>query len=159
MEELLAQTVNAAVDLKLIRPQDLLRVIVNTTVQEKAIAYPKDSQLLETARDKLVAAAKEQGIALKQTYAAEGTQLRFRAGRYAHARQYRRMHRMIRRQRTILGRLLRETQRKLAATTPALEVVFAKVRQLLLQTGKQRTTKPNADNWHAARPLNRLSGT
>jgi IS5 family transposase len=50
VEELLAQTVNTAVELKLIKPQELQRVIVDSTVQHKAIAYPTDSKLLETAR-------------------------------------------------------------------------------------------------------------
>ena len=64
MEELLAQTINVAVELKLIKPQDLTRVIVDNTVQHKAIAHPTDSRLLETARVKLVEAAKDAGIDL-----------------------------------------------------------------------------------------------
>jgi len=36
VEELLAQTINVAVELKLIKPQELSRVIVDSTVQEKA---------------------------------------------------------------------------------------------------------------------------
>jgi IS5 family transposase len=149
VEELLAQTVNAAVDLKLIRAQDLQRIIVDTTVQEKAIAHPTDSRLLETARAKLVLAAKAAGVAFKQTYAAEGSNLQFRAGRYAHARQFRRMRRMIRRQRTLLGRLLRETQRKIVLPTTVLREVYAKVLQLLEQTAKRRNTKAKLYSWHA----------
>ena len=61
VEELLAQTINVAVDLKLIKPQELTRVIVDSTVQHKAIAHPTDSRLLETARTKLVEEAKEGG--------------------------------------------------------------------------------------------------
>ena len=38
VEELLAQTLNVAVDLKLIKPQELSRVIIDSTVQEKAIS-------------------------------------------------------------------------------------------------------------------------
>ena len=53
VEELLAQTINVAVELKLIKPQELTRVIVDSTVQHKAITYPSDSRLLETARIKL----------------------------------------------------------------------------------------------------------
>ena len=105
VEELLAQTINVAVELKLIKPQELSRVIVDSTVQEKAIAHPTDSRLLETARIKLVDAAKAVGISLKQTFAKEGAQLSRQAGRYAHARQYKRMRRAIKRQRTIVGRL------------------------------------------------------
>ncbi|MBB5213714.1 hypothetical protein HNQ49_000380 [Parapusillimonas granuli] len=103
VEELLAQTINVA-DLKLIKPQEPSRVIVDTTVQEKAIAHPTDSRLLEVARTKLVEAAKEAGIALKQTFAKEGQALSRQAGRYVHARQFKRMRRAIRRQRTIVGR-------------------------------------------------------
>jgi IS5 family transposase len=86
VEELLAQTINAAVNLKLIDRRHLSAVIVDSTVQPKAVAYPTDSRLLETAREKLVELARDEGIALKQTYAKEGTYLRHKAGRYAHAR-------------------------------------------------------------------------
>ncbi len=95
VEELLAQTINVAVDLKLIKPQDLARVIVDSTVQHKAIAHPTDSRLLETARIKLVEAAKDAGIDLKQTFVKEGQELGRKAGRYAHARQFKRMRRAI----------------------------------------------------------------
>ena len=79
VEELLAQTVNVAVDMKVIDPRELESVIVDSTVQEKAVAYPTDSRLLERAREKLVDAAKEEGVELKQTYAKEGRELGRRA--------------------------------------------------------------------------------
>lgn len=125
VEELLAQTINAAVDMGLIAKSELSRVIVDSTVQSKAIAHPTDSRLLETARDKLVQAAKNAGIALKQTFVKEGQQLARKAGRYAHAKQFRRMRKAIGRQRTVLGRLVREVQRKIATTTAACAAVNA----------------------------------
>jgi IS5 family transposase len=73
VEELQAQTVNAAANLKLIHRRHLSNVVVGSTVVPKAVAYPTGSRLLETAREKLVAAAKDQGIALGQTYAMEGS--------------------------------------------------------------------------------------
>jgi IS5 family transposase len=69
VEELLAQTVNLAVSLKLIPASALASVVVDSTVQEKAVAHPTDSKLLETARAKLVGAAQGAGIELKQTFA------------------------------------------------------------------------------------------
>jgi transposase, IS5 family len=72
VEELLARTMEVAVTLKLITKKELTRVIVDSTVQEKAIAHPTDSKLLETARSKVVEEAKAHGIELKQTYAKEG---------------------------------------------------------------------------------------
>jgi len=86
VEELMARTINVAVNLKLIDVAQLRTLIVDSTVQEKAITHPSDSKMLETARSKLVEAAKAQGIELKQTYAKEGASLGSRASRYAHAR-------------------------------------------------------------------------
>ena len=101
--------------MKLIKPAEFERVIVDTTVQEKAIAHPVDSRLLEIARHKVVSAARRAGIVLKQTYAKEGKTLRRQAGGYAHAKQFKRLRRVVKRQRTILGVVMREVQRKCAA--------------------------------------------
>jgi IS5 family transposase len=57
MEILLKATIDTAVAIKAVKPRDLERVIVDTTVQEKAIAHPVDSRLLEIARHKVVSAA------------------------------------------------------------------------------------------------------
>lgn len=112
LEQLLKATVDAAVAMKAVKPQALERVIVDTTVQEKAIAHPVDSRLLEIARHKVVSSAKRAGIALKQTFAKEGKDLRRKAGGYAHAKQFRRLKRTVKRQRTILGIVMREVRRK-----------------------------------------------
>lgn len=158
VEELLAQTVNVAVELKLIKPQELSRVIVDSTVQHKAIAHPTDSKLLETARVKLVEAAKAAGVELKQTYAKEGQALSHKAGRYAHARQFRRMRRTIARQRTVVGRLQRDIERKFAALTgvaaavhEALQTTLARAAQIVAQSGskKAKDGTPKLYSFHA----------
>ena len=61
-------------------------MIADSTVIPKAVAYPTDSRLLQTARSKRIEAAKAQGIALKQTYAKEGAYLHYKAGRHAKRR-------------------------------------------------------------------------
>lgn len=139
VEELMARTINVAVNLKLIDAQQLPTLIVDSTVQEKAIMHPTDSKMLETARSKLVEAARDRGIELKQTYAKEGANLGFRAFRYAHARQFKRMRRAIKRQRTIVGRLQREIERKAAAQglRESLELTFAKARQVIANRPQQ----------------------
>lgn len=155
VEELLAQTINVAVDLKLIKPQELARVIVDSTVQHKAIAHPTDSRLLETARVKLVEAAKNAGIDLKQTFAKEGKELGRKAGRYAHARQFKRMRRAIKRQRTIVGRLQREVERKASAIGQAVREALAetltKARRIVDQSGQRKAQggQPKLYAWHA----------
>jgi len=115
LEQLLKATIDTAVAIKAVKPAELERVIVDTTVQEKAIAHPVDSRLLEIARHKVVSAARRAGIQLKQTFAKEGKELRRRAGGYAHAKQFRRLKKVVKRQRTTLGIVMREVQRKLKA--------------------------------------------
>ena len=141
VEELLAQTINAAVEMGLIAKSELSRVIVDSTVQQKAIAHPTDSRLLEVARDKLVQAAKDAGIALKQTFVKEGTQLSRKAGRYAHAKQFRRMRKAIGRQRTVLGRLAREVERKQASTQMPNHTPIAAAVQQALSTTLERARR------------------
>jgi IS5 family transposase len=120
IEQLLKATIDCAVDIKAVKPADLERVIVDSTVQSKAIAHPVDSRLLEIARHKVVSAAKRAGISLKQTYAQEGKTLRRKAGGYAHAKQFKRLRKTVKRQRTILGVVMREVQRKLDADKTAV---------------------------------------
>jgi len=139
VEELLAQSIAAAKDLNAIKPADLSRVIVDTTVQEKAVAYPTDNRLLEVARKKLVLLARRSGIALRQSYERQGPTLRRRAAGYAHAKQFKRLRRLLKRQRTILGRLLRDVQRKAnAEQQAALSPWLARIAQLQRQKPKDR---------------------
>jgi IS5 family transposase len=72
MKLLLKATIDTALAIKAVKPKDLERVIVDTTVREEAIAHPVDSRLIEIARHKVVSAAKRAGIQLKQTFAKKG---------------------------------------------------------------------------------------
>lgn len=119
VEELLARTIEAAVEMKAVRHSEFERVIVDSTVQEKAVAYPTDSRLLEVARAKVVRLAQRAGLRLKQTFEREGKSLRRRAGGYAHAKQFKRLRRVLKRQRTVLGRLLRDVQRQMPQLSQA----------------------------------------
>ncbi|MDR6504093.1 hypothetical protein J2785_007287 [Burkholderia ambifaria] len=91
--------------MKALAPDEFKSVIFDSTVQEKAIAFPTDSQLLEQRAE----------YSLKQTYEREGKRLRRRTGGYAHAKQYKRLGLVLKRKRTILGRVLRDIERKIAS--------------------------------------------
>lgn len=138
VEELLKATLHTAVSCKAIRPAEFERVIVVTTVQEKAIAQPVDSRLLEIARHKVVAAAERESIALKQTFARGGKSLRRHAGRYAHAKQFKRLRKVVKRQRTIVGIVLREVQ-LLYLNGPSSR--FSKLTKVLLTPKKPELTR------------------
>lgn len=66
-EELLKKTIEAAVSGRVLCKRDVDKVNVDTTVQEKAIAFPTDAQLYLKARVVLVREAKARGIELRQT--------------------------------------------------------------------------------------------
>lgn len=146
VEELLKATIDCAVATEAVKPDEFKRVIVDTTVQEKAIAYPTDSRLLEIARYQVVKAAKEAGIALKQTHAKDGRMLRRKAGGYAHAKQFKRLGRVLKRQRTILGIVIREVRRKLDGNTVASPLALARLQTLLERAERIRTQKPKDKN-------------
>ncbi len=55
---------------KAITPRSIESVNVDTTVQEKAVAYPTDARLYHSMRGKLVKLAKRWGIDLRQSYRA-----------------------------------------------------------------------------------------
>jgi len=145
---LLKATIDTAVAIDAVKPKDLERVIVDTTVQEKAIAHPVDSRLLEIARHKVASSAKRAGIQLKQTYAKEGKALRWKASGYAHAKQFRRLQRVLKRQRTILGIVIREVQRKMQGEdfAPALPKAISDLALWLERATRIQTQQRNSKN-------------
>jgi IS5 family transposase len=153
VEELLKATLDTAVQTKAVRPVEFERIIVDTTVQEKAIAHPVDSRLLEIARAKVVQAAKRVGIRLKQTFAKEGKELRLKAGRYAHAKQFKRLRHTVKRQRTIPGIVRREINRKRAKAHSESPTALAHLNTRLERAERIHQQRPKDKNklyaWHA----------
>ena len=149
MERILVATIDTAVSSKAIKPAEFERIIVDSTVQEKAIAYPVDSRLLEIARHKIVMHAKRCGITLRQSFAKEGKALKRKAGGYAHAKQFNRLKRTVKRQRTIVGKLIREVRKQLSAgaissaVTPTTLVALS---ILLERADRIRTQQPKDKN-------------
>ena len=146
VEELLKATIDTALTTQAVRPAEFERVIVDSTVQEKAIAHPVDSRLLEIARAKVVQSAKFAGILLKQTFVKEGRELRRKAGGYAHAKQFKRLRRVVKRQRTILGIVIREIKRKLSAASTDSPSRITRLTTLLERAERIRTQQPKDKN-------------
>ena len=111
-EELLKETIAAGLRLKAVKPSQLKRVNVDTTVQEKDVRFPTDARLYDRARQRLVDAAKERGIRLRQNYNRKSKHLLAQQSRYAHARQMKRAKGCTRTLRTYLGRVIRDIERK-----------------------------------------------
>jgi IS5 family transposase len=119
VEWLLTETIEAAKRSGTIKAASLSTIVVDTTVQPKAIAHPTDSRLLNRAREQLAEEAQAHGIELRQSYARLGPRAEQQAGRYAHARQYRRMRGQLRKLRGWLGRVIRDVERKAGESLPA----------------------------------------
>jgi transposase, IS5 family len=113
VEWLLTKTIEAGRASGTVADKSLERVSVDTTVMEKNIAHPTDARLYETARRKLVALAAEAGIELRQSYARLAPRLAAKAGRYAHARQFKRMRKALRTLKGYTGRVMRDLRRRL----------------------------------------------
>lgn len=151
LEKLLEATIHAALAMKAVRPQEFQKVNVDTTVQEKAIAFPTDARLYHKMRAALVRRAKSLGLALRQNYRFTGKRLLAKQGRYAHARQLKRAAKMTRQLKTILGRVVRDIERKThqlrdqIADEPLGELV-AMAHRLLAQT---RSSKHKLYSVHA----------
>jgi len=141
MERVLKATVEVALETGTAKASSLERLSVDTTVQPKAIAHPTDSRLYLKALQILVRQAKRAGIKLRQSHTRLAKRAAVKAGRYAHAKQWRRMRRELRRLKIYLARVYRDVCRKIAGTA-ALEARFARllglIERLLAQQPKDK---------------------
>ena len=113
VEWLLTQTIRAGQKSGMIDEDSARRVAVDTTVMEKNITYPTDARLYERARDQLAALAQEAGVDLRQTYARLAPRLALQVGRYAHAKQFKRMRKALKKLKGYTGRVMRDLRRQL----------------------------------------------
>src|SRR5262245_24626458 len=91
-----------------VKASDLARGVIDTTVQPKAVMFPTDAKLLNRARERLVRLTKKLGVSLRQSYARVGKLALIKHQRYAHAHQFKRANRGLRKLKTYLGRVIRD---------------------------------------------------
>src|SRR5580704_5071191 len=130
--------------------KNLERVVVDTTVQEKAIAHPTDARLTHRAIEKLVGLAKREGVELRQSYRRVAKRAAIMIGRYTHAHQFKRARRELKFLRTRLGRIIRDIRRKIEGNT-VLEDRFGPLLDLALRVRhqEQRQRGPKVYSLHA----------
>ncbi|TCN22834.1 hypothetical protein EV184_12379 [Sinorhizobium americanum] len=95
------------------KPQDTRQVIVDTTVQPKDVMFPTDAKLIHRARERLVRLAKKMGLDLRPTYIRVGKFALIQHQRYAHAKQFKRAGKALRKLNTYLGRTVRDIERQI----------------------------------------------
>ena len=111
-EQMLRATIETGIKMGAIRPAQLKRINVDTTVETKAIRFPTDARLYNRCRERLVKMARREGLAIKQSYQHVGRRLLMQSSRYAHARQIKRARACTRKLKTQLGRVVREIERQ-----------------------------------------------
>jgi len=144
LELLLAESLRVAHEAGALRTRDIKRVTADTTVQPKNVTFPTDAKLLHAAVKGIVRLAKKHGVRLRQSYLRVAKHAAMMAGRYAHAKQFKRHHGQLRLLRTRLGRIIRDVRRKIAGR-PEIEATFerplARADQIRSQQQRQRGWK------------------
>lgn len=107
-QQILVETIVLGLAEKVISQKELSEVISDTTVQEKNITYPTDGKLLCKALEQVVEFGLACGVKFRQTYKRTAPILRNNAARLSHARKPAQAH-----LRTLLGRVIRESERQL----------------------------------------------
>src|ERR1700686_2433114 len=150
LQALLQESLSVTTRTKAIKPSELSRVIVDTTVQPKNVTFPTDAKLLNRAREKLVRLAQRHGGGLRQSYARVGKFALIQHQRYAHAKQFKRANRTLKKLRTYLGRVIRDIGRKIEGNG-GLEGTFAKLLLLArrVREQQQRQRGPKVYSLHA----------
>lgn len=132
-EQMLRATIETGIKMGAIRPAQLKRINVDTTVQTKAIRFPTDARLYNRCRERLVKTARGEGIKIKQSYQHTGKKLLLDVSRYAHARQMKRARAATRKLRTNLGRVMREIERQVITPTEKLAELLQIAHQIHAQ--------------------------
>jgi len=114
MEKLLEQTIIAGLKTGVLKQHQLKKLVADTTVQEKAIAFPTDARLYHKMRLKLVNKARWCGVELRQSYHRVAKRAFCLQHRYSHARQFKKAQKQLRKLKTYLGRVTRDVERKIS---------------------------------------------
>ncbi len=145
-ERILKETIRIMREENFVSQEEFDKIFIDTTVQEKHIAFPTDAKLFVKARRILVKLAKKEGVCLRQTYEKESKLLLLEYSRKSHAKQYKRAKRSLRRLKTILGRVIRDIRRKSVTFSQRLSWVL---RRATLLFNQKKSSKNKIYSMHA----------
>jgi transposase, IS5 family len=151
VKALLQESLAVATRTEAVEPAQLGEVIVDTTVQSKNVMFPTDARLMHRAREMVVRLAKRHGVKLRQSYARVGKFALIKHQRYAHAKQFKRANRALKKLRTYLGRVIRDVARKIEGDVWLEEIIFGSVLRLARRVRDQeaRQRGPKVYSLHA----------
>jgi IS5 family transposase len=141
--KLLRETIKSGFKTKVIKAKSIECAVIDSTVQEKNIAYPTDAKLYYKGLVLLKKLAKRLHIKLRQSYIRKGKQLLIKYSRYNHAKQFKRKAATLKKLKHRLGRVLREILRKVDEQKLNLDL---DARALLKQCQRLLDQKRNSKN-------------
>jgi IS5 family transposase len=145
MNRILSLTIKVAVKSEAVAVKDLEKIIVDSTVMPKNIAFPTDSKLYAKARQNLVKLAGKHGITLRQNYNLVAKRLSFQIGRYLHAKQMKRARKAMKKLKVILGRVVRDVERKIALAADHQKIQLEKIFAPQITQTKRLLAQKRAD--------------
>ncbi|MCJ7581560.1 MAG: IS5 family transposase [Candidatus Aminicenantes bacterium] len=116
-------------------------VLVGTTVQEKNITFPTDTKLYKRIIEHCVTIAQKEAIELRQSYRRTTKTLMLAQRFRRHPKNGKKARAAQRKLKTIAGRLLRELERKLPASSLGRYSQQMKIFQQILEQKKNSTNK------------------
>ena len=141
IEKILQATIKAAIKGGAVSARSLSRVIADTTVMEKNIAYPTDAKLYFNGIKTLVKMARDHNLELRQTYTFLSKKALRKSAQYVHARQMKRAEKERKRLKTYLGRIYRDIKNKILKLPLLLkmfEPILDIIEKLLQQTRESK---------------------
>jgi transposase, IS5 family len=136
VEKLLKQVIKTALAVEALSADEVKQVNVDTSVQEKAIAYPTDARLYDKARRALVRYAQKIGVRLRQSYVRVGRRAIVKQSLYAAAKQHNRARKQTKQLRTYLGRVIRDIERKLVEIPEGMRTLLENAKRIQQQQQK-----------------------
>ena len=114
VERILKLTIEAGLRTRTITPKQMQVVVVDTTVQPKAVEHPTDARLFRKVLHHLLRVADETGTKLRQSHRELAKSAFLMHGRYMKAKQFRRAARERKSLKTYAGRVQRDLERKMS---------------------------------------------
>jgi len=148
-EKLIQESLRVAYEGGAISKREMKKVVVDTTVQPKAISFPTDAKLRFRALIALVRLARTHGLSLRQSYVRVAKQKLVMSGRYRHAKQIKRARRAEQFIQVRLGRVIRDVRRQIQ-DNDALQAPFAEpLRKAGMIYRQHREAAEKLYSWHA----------
>jgi len=148
VEKLLQITIEAGKATKTITEQSFEKVIVDTTVQPKAIQHPTDARLYRKVHAVMLRIAVAEGLDLRQSYRKLMERAFRKHGGHMKAKQFKRAKPVLRSLKTMAGRVLRDVERKLSEEAYEAHKGMMLLSELILD--QKRKTKNKIYSLHAS---------